>query len=132
MKKQVDCYAVINFKQAEEVIKLAKQNNITPIIFIKYYIVSGFGIDWIKAYIALLNESFSRNSFKLYVDCNKNYGLAIQLIQIKIDYIKLTANNIILKKIKNMSEKNKVLLNPSFHIVDLSNIKNIQKKFYKH
>ena len=128
MKKQVGCYAVINFKQAEEVIKFAKINNINPIIFIKYYMVSGFGVDWIKAYIALLTKSFPRHSFRLYVDCNRNYGLAIQLIQIKIDYIKLSANSIILKKIKNMSAKNKVLLNPSFNIVDLSNIKNISKK----
>ena len=122
---------MVNFKQAEEVIKSAKINNISPIIYIKHYIVSGFGVSWIKAFISSLTKSFPRNSFQFYVDCNRNYGLAIQLIQIKIDCIKLNANSIILKKINNMAAKNKVLLNPSFHIVDLSNIKNISKKFYK-
>ena len=128
MKKKIHCYSIINFKQAETVIKLANKNKIKPIIFIKYYIVSGFGVDWIKALISLLSKSFTRNRFKLYVDCNRNYGLAIQLIEIKIDFIKLKANMIILKKINSINSKNKVLLNPSFTVVDLANIKNINKK----
>ena len=128
MKKKIHCYSIINFKQAETVIKLANKNKIKPIIFIKYYIVSGFGVDWIKALISLLSKSFTRNRFKLYVDCNRNYGLAIQLIEIKIDFIKLKANMIILKKINSIISKNIVLLNPSFTVVDLANIKNINKK----
>ena len=128
MKKKIHCYSIINLKQAETVIKLANKNKIKPIIFIKYYIVSGFGVDWIKALISLLSKSFTRNRFKLYVDCNRNYGLAIQLIEIKIDFIKLKANMIILKKINSINSKNKVLLNPSFTVVDLANIKNINKK----
>jgi len=131
VRKKLYCYSIINYKQAEEAIKVAKKNNIKPIIFIKYYIISGFGVEWVKALISLLTKNFSRNSFKFYVDCNRNYGLAIQLIQLKIDFIKINANTIILKKIKNIASKNKVLLNPSFHIVDLSNIKNINKKIIK-
>ena len=49
----------------------------------------------------------------------------------KIDFIKVNTNSIIFKKINNIAKKNKVLLNPSFHIVDLSNIKNINKKIIK-
>ena len=131
MKKKLYCYAVINFKQAEEVIKAAKINKLKPTIFIKQSILSGFGIDWIKALISLLTKKFPRNSYKVYVDCSRNYGSAIELIRIKIDFIKLNANATILKKIKNIAKKNKVLLNPSFHIVDLSNIKNISKKILK-
>ena len=65
-------------------------------------------------------------SFKLYVDANTDYGLSIELISIKINYIKLRCNNKIIKKINQIAKKNKVLLNPPFHIVDLSNIKNIR------
>tara|TARA_Y100000590_G_scaffold465273_1_gene637098 strand:+ start:1153 stop:1551 length:399 start_codon:yes stop_codon:yes gene_type:complete len=131
VKKKLYCYAVINFKQAEEVIKISKENNIKPIIFIKHSILNGFGIDWIKAIISLLTKNFPRNSFHLYVDCNRNYGFAIELIKIKINFIKLNTNAIISKKINDIATKNKVLLNPSFNIVDLSNIKNIGKKFKK-
>mgnify|MGYP001225884779 FL=1 len=131
MKKKLYSYAVINFKQAEEVIKASKENNIKPIIFIKNSILIGFGVDWIKALISLLAKKFPRNSFEFYVDCSTDYGFAIELIENKIDFIKLNTNTIILKKINNIAMKNKVLLNPSFNIVDLSNIKNISKKIVK-
>ena len=131
MKKKLYSYAVINFKQAEEVIKASKENNIKPIIFIKNSILIGFGVDWIKALISLLAKKFPRNSFEFYVDCSRDYGFAIELIENKIDFIKLNTNTIILKKINNIAMKNKVLLNPSFNIVDLSNIKNINKKILK-
>ena len=37
-------------------------------------------------------------------------------------------NNLILNKINQIAKKNKVLLNPTFDVVDLTKIKNIQKK----
>ena len=128
MKDKVICFAVNTLKQAEETIKEANKNNIKPIIFIKYYIVKGFGVDWIKTLQLLLASSFSQNSFKLYVDANTDYGLSIELISIKINYIKLRSNHKIIKKINQIAKKNKVLLNPSFRIIDLSNIKNISRK----
>ena len=128
MKNKFICFAVNTLKQAEETIKEANKNNIKPIIFIKYYIVKGFGIDWIKTLQLLLASSFSQNSFKLYVDANTDYGLSIELISIKINYIKLRSNHKIIKKINQIAKKNKVLLNPSFRIVDLSNLKNISRK----
>ena len=128
MKNKFICFAVNTLKQAEETIQIANKNNIKPIIFIKYYIVKGFGVDWIKTLQLLLASSFPQNSFKLYVDANTDYGLSIELIGIKINYIKLRCNNKILKKINQIAKKNKVLLNPSFRIVDLSNIKNISRK----
>ena len=128
MKNNFICFAVNTLKQAEETIKEANKNNIKPIIFIKYYIVKGFGVDWIKTLQLLLASSFSQNSFKLYVDANTDYGLSIELISIKINYIKLRCNHKIIKKINQIAKKNKVLLNPSFRIVDLSNLKNISRK----
>ena len=71
-----------------------------------------------------------KNSFEIYVDANYNFGLAIELIDLKTHYIKLKSNQIILKKINQIAKKNKVLLNPSFRIVDLCNIKNISRKIY--
>ena len=128
MKDKFICFAVNTFKEAEETIQEANKYKIKPIIFIKYYIVKGFGIDWIKTLQLLLASSFSQNSFKLYVDANTDYGLSIELINIKINYIKLRCNHQIAKKINQIAEKNKVLLNPSFRIVDLANIKNISRK----
>ena len=128
MKNKFICFAVNTLQQAKETIREAHKNNIKPIIFIKYYIVKGFGVDWIKALKLLLASSFSQNSFKLYVDANTDYGLSIELISIKINYVKLKCNNKILIKINQIAKKNKVLLNPSFRIVDLSNIKNISRK----
>ena len=128
MKKKFICFSVNTLKQAEETIQEAIKNNIKPIIFVRYYIVKGFGIDWIKALQLLLNSSFPQNSFRLYVDANTDYGLSIELISIKINYIKLRCNNKVIKKINQIAKKNRVLLNPSFRIIDLSNIKNISRK----
>ena len=131
MKNKSICFAINNLKQAEKTIQEASKNNIKPIIFIKYFIVKGFGADWIKALQLLLASSFPKNSFKLYVDVNTDYGLSIELISIKINYIKLRCNHKIIKKINQIAKKNRVLLNPSFRIVDLSNIKNISRKISK-
>ena len=128
MKNKFICFAVNTLKQAEETIQESNKNNIKPIIFIKYYIIKGFGVDWIKALQLLLASSFPQNSFKLYVDANTDYGLSIELINIKINYIKLRCNHQIIKKINQIAKKNRVLLNPSFRIIDLSNIKNIKRK----
>ena len=128
MKNKSICFAINNLKQAEKTIKEASKNNIKPIIFIKYFIVKGFGVNWVKALQLLLASSFPQDSFKLYVDANTDYGLSIELISIKINYIKLRCNHKIIKKINQIAKKNKVLLNPSFPIVDLSNIKNISRK----
>jgi hypothetical protein len=128
VKNKFICFAVNTLKQAEETIQEANKNNIKPIIFIKYYIVKGFGVDWIKTLQLLLASSFTQSSFELYVDANTDYGLSIELISIKIRYIKLRCNHNIIKKINQIAKKNRVILNPSFRIVDLSNIKNISRK----
>ncbi len=128
MKIKNICFAVNTIDQAKKVIDVSKKHKFKPIFFIKYYLVQGFGVDWVNAFSTLLKANFSKNAFELYVDADKDYGLSIDLINNNIDYVKLKSNTVIIKKIAQISKKNKVLLNPPFHIVDLTNIKNISVK----
>ena len=60
------------------------------------------------------------------VGTNKN-----TILKINGPYISPILNNkIILNKINQIAKKNKVLLNPTFDVVDLTKIKNIQKKLH--
>ena len=131
MKNQVICFSINTFEQAKKVIQESKKINTKPVLFISYYIISGFGIEWLRSLQLLLKKIIFKNSYKFYVDANYDYGLSIDLIKLKVDYIKLKSNPLILNKINQIAKKNKVLLNPSFRIVDLSNIKNIEKKIQK-
>ena len=56
-------------------------------------------------------------------DVKKNYGLFITLVEKKIKFIKLEAEDKILKRLKEIALLNKVLINPNFSIVDLSRSK---------
>ena len=85
-------------------------------------------MEWITSLDFILSKSFKKNSYELFVDANRDHGLTIELIKNRIKYIKIKCNPIIFNKITKIAKKNKVLLNPSFHIVDLSNIKNIKRK----
>ena len=131
MKKQSISFSINTYYQAKEVIKIAKNYKIKPVLHIKNYLIKGFGIDWLINLKNLLGRDFKSNSFKLYVDVRSDYGLSLLLANHRIDFIKLQSNYIILKKIRQICNKNRVLLNPSFRIVDLSNIKNIDKKILK-
>ena len=95
--------------------------------------LKGFGSEFIIFFRDLLIKKFSNSNFKIYVDCGFDNGLSIDMAAKKIDYIKLRGNSIILKKINKIATKNKVLLNPSFNIVDCryrKNIKLIINKLY--
>jgi hypothetical protein len=63
------------------------------------------------------------------VDCKKNYGLFINLVEQKIDYLKVDAKKETYKKLNQIAKKNKVLINPKFSVLDFSKIKNIDLKF---
>jgi len=119
VKNKDYCFAINTFSEAKTLIRKSLKNKIKPIIFIKYHLVRGFGTDWIKTLNTLLQKSFKKNTYKLYVDASDDYGLAIELIKVKIQYIKLKNDPKILEKINQIAKKNKVLLNPSFPIVDL-------------
>ena len=90
--------------------------------------INGLGTDWIKEFNNLLEQKFSKKKFKLFVDCKKNYGLFISLVEQKIDYLKVNAEKETFKRLNQIAKKNKVSLNPKFNVLDFSKIKNIDLK----
>jgi len=91
--------------------------------------INGFGSDWMKEFKNLLEQQFSKKKFKLFVDCKKNYALFINLVEQKIDYLKVDAKKETYKKLYQIAKKNKVLINPKFSVLDFSKIKNVDLKF---
>ena len=118
------CFSINTLNQVEELIKLKNNKRIKLIIFIKNYLVKGFGIEWLNTIIKLIKKKYSQYNIKFYVDAGNDHGLSILILRENIDYLKLKSNKIILIKIKQIAKKNKVLLNPKFDVVDLSKIKN--------
>ena len=131
MKKQLVAFNINTLKQAEEIILATKIYKTKPILHFKYYILSGFGPEYILTLQKSLIAKFGKSSFKLSIDCGFDSSLSIRMAIKKIKYLKLRGNSIILKKIRDIANKNRVLLNPSFNIVDCRNIKNIQLKIKK-
>ena len=123
------CYAITSFDQINEIIKNRKNDKKITIIYLKYSIIDGFGIDWLETLLKIYQSKIRKNYIRFYVDCNNNFGLSIMIMKKGIDYIKLKSNPIILNKINQIARKNKVVLNPNFDVVDLSKIKNLKKEF---
>ena len=73
----------------------------------------------------------AKRDFKILVDCRKNYGLFINLVQQKIDFLQVNADSNTLSRLKNVANKNKVIVNPQFSIINLAKIKNIESKIQK-
>ena len=65
------------------------------------------------------------------VNCRKNYGLFINLVQQKIDFLQINADHKTLFRLKNIAKKNKVTVNHKISIINLANIKNIKLKIQK-
>ena len=131
MKKKSIAFTINTLEQAESIILEAKIYKILPILHLKNYLLKGFGSEFVLTFQNMLISKFGRSSFKLFVDCGFDNSLSINMAIKKIDYIKLRGNSLILNKIKNITDKNKVLLNPSFNIVDCRNRKNINSKIKK-
>ena len=131
MKKKLIAFTVNTLEQAENIILETKTYKVSPILHLKKYFLIGFGVDFILTFREMLISKFGKKSFKLFVDCGFNHGLAIRMSAKKINYLKLSANPIILLKVNNIAKKNRVLLNPSFNIVDCRNRKNINIKLKK-
>ena len=131
MKKKLFAFTINTLEQAEKIILESKIYKITPILHLKKYFLNGFGADFLLAFQDILISKFGKSSFELFVDCGFNQSLTIQMANKKINYLKLNGNSIILSKIKNITEKNRVLLNPTFNIVDCRNRKNISLKIKK-
>ena len=131
MKKKLIAFSINSLEQAENIILETKVYKIKPILHFKYYIVRGFGSEFILNFQNMLISNFGKSSFKFFVDCGFDSSLSIRMATEKIDYIKLRGNLVILKKVMNIAHKNRVLLNPSFNIVDCRNIKKINLQFKK-
>ena len=127
MPKKI-CFAVSTLIQIENLIEFRKSKFKTSIIFIKYFLIKGFGIEWLRTLINHIKKKYKTHNIKFFVDSGYDQGLSILLTHENIDYLKLKNNKIVLNKINQIAKKNKVLLNPTFDVVDLTKIKNIQKK----
>ena len=125
------CFNVNNIHQALETTRICKNHNIIPIFFIKFYLIDGFGPDWITEFRNLLLKKFNKKDYKILVDCKKNYGLFINLVQQKIDFLQVNADSKTLTRLKNIAKKNKVTVNAKISIIDLSDIKDIKSKIQK-
>ena len=128
MKYKNYCFAINSYPQALETINSCINNNILPTIYIKNFIIQRMGKEWLIELNNLLKEKKFKKNYKLFVDCKKNYGLLIDLIELKIDFLKTQADKNTLKRLKQIAIKNKVLLNPNFSVVDLSRINNVDRK----
>ncbi len=128
MSKKLVAFTISKLDQAEDIILETKVFKIKPILHFKYYMLRGFGSEYVLTIQKILISKFGKSSFKLFIDCGFDSSLSIRMAVKKIEYIKLRGNAIILKKIKDIAYKNRVLLNPSFNIVDCRNIKNINLK----
>ena len=117
------CIAFNSYNQAQEILNICKEKKIIPILFVKYYLINGLGIDWLIILKEMLEKDFGSKSFKIYVDVKKNYGLFISLVEKKINLIKVEADKEMLKKLHQIAELNKVLINPKISIVKLSKLK---------
>ena len=131
MNKKLFAFTINSLEEAESVILTSKSFKIKPILYFKKYFLLGFGAEFILTFRKILITSFGKSNFKLFIDCGSDQSLAIKIANEKIDYLKLKSNSIILSKIKNIAFKNRVLLNPSFNIVDCRNRKNISLKLKK-
>ena len=131
MALKTNCFSINSLSQASEIISICREKNIAPILFIKYFLINGFGIHWLQELKRLLLTRFTSKNYKIYVDSKKNYGLFIDLVENQVNYIKVNANNETLNRLKQIAKLNKVLINPKFSVVDLSKTKNLQLKIEK-
>ena len=131
MNKKLFAFTINTLEEAESVVLGSKTYKIKPVLHFKKYFLLGFGAEFILTFRDMLISKFGKSNFKLFVDCGFNQSLAIKMANEKIHYLKLKNNSLILSKINNIAYKNRVLLNPSFNIVDCRNRKNINLKLKK-
>ena len=131
MNKKLFAFTINTLEEAENVILGCKTYKIKPVLHFKKYFLLGFGAEFILTFREILISKFGKSNFKLFVDCGFNQSLTIKMANEKINYLKLKNNSLILSKINNIAYKNRVLLNPSFNVVDCRNIKNINLKLRK-
>ena len=117
-------FSINTYFQFKEIIKYKSDKRKILVIFVKNYLVKGFGINWLNSFVSLIRKNYSKYNIKFYVDAGNDPELSILILRENIDFLKLKSNKIILKKINQIAKKNKVLLNPKFDVVEFSKIKN--------
>lgn len=128
VKKNYFYFNINNINQAINITTACKSLKIIPVYCIKYYIIQGFGPNWILEFRNLLQKKFNKKNFKILVDCKKNYGLFIYLVKQKFNYLKVTADRKTLLRLKSIADKNKVIVNPKISVIEIKNIKNLKQK----
>ena len=128
MNLKTYCFAINSYYQALEIIKISKKNNVVPVLLIKYYLIDSLSIDWLNELKHMLQDQFKSNDFRIFIEAKKNYGLFIGLVEQKINYISIKANEETLKRLSQIAKLNKVVINPSFSVVDLTKTKKINLK----
>ena len=104
MQKKI-CFAVSTLTQIESLIEFRKPKFKTSIIFIKFFLIKGFGIEWLRTLVNHTKIKYKTHNIKFFVDSGYDQGLSILLIHENIDYLKLKNNKIILNKINQISKK---------------------------
>tara|TARA_B100001123_G_C15063829_1_gene928699 strand:- start:482 stop:892 length:411 start_codon:yes stop_codon:yes gene_type:complete len=132
LKKNYLFFNFNNLSKTIEVITFCKKAKIFPILCIKYYIIKGFGPDWLKELKYLLLKKFNKKDFNILVDCKKNYGLFICLVQQKLDFLQVNADNKTLLRLRSIAKKNKVTVNPKISVINISNTEDIKLKLNKY
>ena len=125
------CFTFTTYNEAIEILKISKRVNIIPIFFFKYKLIDGLGIDWLMETKEMLKGKINNKKIEFYVDVKKNYGIFLNLVEKKINYIKVKADINMIKKLNEIAKLNKVLINPKFSILDISNSKKQIARFKK-
>ena len=121
-----NCVTINTYFELIKLIKLKKNKKKILIIYIKNYLIKGFGIEWLNKLIKIVKAKHKQYNIEFYVDSGNDHGLSILLLREKINYLKLKSNKTILSKISQIAKKNKVILNPNLSVIDLSKIKNYE------
>ena len=112
------CYSISTFSELDQLVNKRKLFSKNTVIFIRNYLIKGFGIDWLKTLIFLIRNKHRNHNILFFVDSGYDYGMSIMLINEKINFIKLKSNKVVIKKVNQIAKQNKVLLNPNFIVVD--------------
>jgi len=94
----------------------------------KYFLINGLGVSWLTELRSMLENKFKPKDFKIFTDVKKNYGLFISLVEEKINFITVKGSEEALERLTQIAKLNKVVINPTFSVVDLSKSKNIHLK----
>ena len=125
------CFSINNYTVAIEVISVCKKLKKIPVLHIKYFIINGFGINWLKELNQLIKLKYQSKDFKFFINSKTNYGLFINLVEYGVDYINIRSDEDTMKKLKQIAKINKVSVNPKFSIIDLKKIKRVDLKIKK-